>query len=146
MFVSIIKMCEEEGGGGRGSLNQFSKPWEARGMDYIEPIKARYLLVKIDYLSKMLELDVSLHANKKHIITWVEQWEKSKDPLEVLVIDEAKHFFNGDVERWMKQRGLQHLQTLSYDCKGNKIVERCKRTVLKMLRRLEASHLDLKWW
>lgn len=44
--------------GGMSSLNKFSKPIEALGIDYINLIEGKCLMVKIDYLSKLVELDV----------------------------------------------------------------------------------------
>lgn len=44
--------------GSLGYVNRFSKLREALRMDYVGLIKGRYLLVKIDYLSKLVELDV----------------------------------------------------------------------------------------
>lgn len=44
---------------GMSSLNIFCKHEKALGMDYVDSIKAKYLLVKMEYLSKLVELDVS---------------------------------------------------------------------------------------
>lgn len=72
-------------------------------MNYVRPIKGKYMLFKIDYLSKMVELDVCLRANTKHTIAKIEKWERSKGLIEVLVKDGAKHFDNKDVGRWIRQ-------------------------------------------
>lgn len=57
------------------SLNRFSESGEALGMDYVASIEAKYLLVKIDYLSKLVELDVCEHADSKHTVARIEKWE-----------------------------------------------------------------------
>lgn len=42
-------------------------------MDYVGTIKGRYLLVKIDYLSKLVELDVCVQADSEHTIKGIER-------------------------------------------------------------------------
>lgn len=79
-------------------------------MDYVGPIKGRYLLVKIDYLSKMVELDVCLQVDTKHTIARVEKWERSRGLVEMVIIDGGRHFVNKDVKGWMSHRGVKHIK------------------------------------
>lgn len=81
-----------------GSLNTLSNPSEAFGMDYISPIKGKYLLVKLDYLSKLVELYVCAETHGGHFIDGVERWESSKEPIDTLITKGADHFNDIDMK------------------------------------------------
>lgn len=128
---------------GMSSLNKFSKPGEAFGLDYIGLIEGKDLLVKIDYLSKLVELDVCDQADSKHTVSVIEKWESHRGLIGYLVADGAKHFKNVDVKRWVEAGGVTHIKTLAYDHQVNGIVERCIRSVLQLLRRQQSAHLQI---
>lgn len=96
------------------SLNRFEKLGEALGLDYVGPIEVKYLLVKIDYFSKMVELDVCKQADAKHTLPGIKRWEDSRGPEETIVNDGAKHFDNTKLKRWVTKRGVHHVKTLGY--------------------------------
>lgn len=56
LCLSVSSSCQKVKFLGR--LNTFSKLGEALGMGYVSPIKGKYLLIELDYRSKLVELDV----------------------------------------------------------------------------------------
>lgn len=127
-------------------MNRFSKPSEALGLDYVGSIKGNYLLVKIDYFNKLLELDVCQQADVGHTLVGIEKWEESRRSVDTLIIDGAKHFDNAKVKRWVIQKGVEHIKTLSYDHGTNAIEGRSAKSILQLLRKQQSAHLDMKWW
>lgn len=116
-------------------------PGKILGMDYVSPIKGKYLLVKMDYLSKLFELDVCNQADSGHSIDGVEKWESKRAPIQTVITDRAKHFINADMRRWVETKGVKHIKTLAYDHRSNRRVERCVHSVLQMLRKQQSAHL-----
>lgn len=98
-------------------------------MYYVGLMESKYLLVKIYYLSKLVEFDVCVHVDRKHTIRGLKQWEESKALFSILITDRARHFFHGEVRRWAIQRGVDHIKTLVYEHKSNETIERCVQNV-----------------
>lgn len=85
------------------SLNRFAKAREALGLDYIGSIDGKYILVKIYYFNKLIELDGGEQANTKHTLAGIEKWEDSMGSVATIITDGAEHFDNAEVKRWVNQ-------------------------------------------
>lgn len=132
--------------GSLGSLNVFSRLGEALRMYYVGPIKGKYLLMKLDYLNKLVELNVCSQKDNGHPIRGIEKWRSFRGLTNTLLTDGAKPFNNVEMRRWVEDRGADHIKILAYDHCRTKTLEQCVCSVLQLSKKQQSANLGVKWW
>lgn len=73
-------------------MNDRQQPGKVLGMDFVGPMDQKYLLVKVDFMSRVVQLDVCSAANAKATIAGLKKWRKKFELMDKLVSDQGKHF------------------------------------------------------
>lgn len=66
-----------------GILNDSSYPGEVLGMDYIGLVRGKYMLTKIDFMSRLVQIDVCDEASARTTLEGIQKWVEVFDLPEV---------------------------------------------------------------
>lgn len=119
-----------------GTLNNSWRPSEVIGMNYVHPMDGKYMLIKIDFFSQMVRLDVCDAANVASTLRGIGRWERKFELVHKIVMYQDKHFKNNGVKGWCKQQEIEVQYSVAYDHPNHGAVERCNCSDLQLLRKL----------
>lgn len=77
-----------------GTLNNSEYSGQIVGMDSVGFIGQEYLSVKIDYMSRLVQVNVCSEANSRSVLQGVMEWERTYGRMDGLVTDRGTHFNN----------------------------------------------------
>lgn len=117
-------------------MSNSARPNDVVGMDFIEPIDNKYLLVTLNFLSKRVQLEVCKKADGESVLGGLRPWSQKYGPIRCLMTDQGRHFMGDQLKAWCKRGGISRRWSHAYDHRSHRLVERCNRSVLETLRRL----------
>lgn len=74
-----------------GTSNDIQDPGELVGMYFVGPMDQKYL-VKVDFMSRVVQLDVCSSATAETTIAGLKKWRKKFGLMDRLVTDQGRHF------------------------------------------------------
>lgn len=129
-----------------GTLNASTRPNDIVGMDFIEPLDGRYILVAVEFFSRRVQVEVCRNADEASVVRSLRRWVSDCGPIRKLVTDQGRQFTGDLVQQWCDRGGVGRFYTHVYDHRSNALVERCNRSVLETLRKLKMASKTERWW
>jgi hypothetical protein len=127
------------------SMKMTERPFQRISMDYAGPLKRtrrgnQYFLVVVDDFSRYIKVFPVVKANGATTIRCLRQVFAEEGVPEEVLTDNGTHFTSGDVDDFLRARGVNHVKSPAYHPASNGMAERSVSRTIKML--IRANILD----
>lgn len=129
----------------QGTMNDNRKPNDVAGMDFVRPVDNKYLLITVDFLSRV-QINVCKKVDRESVLGGLRRWAQECGPINCLMTDHGRHFVRNQVQSWCERGGINRRWSHVYDHRSHGLVERCNRSILENLRKVELAEGNDRWW
>lgn len=112
-----------------------SKPLEKVGMDITALRHKKYLLVAVDYHTRVIKAEVADSKETQKMIEAAEKIRKEWGSPQMLITEERCEFTSCMFKQWCKNNGITHHTTAPDKHQSNERVERAIRKIWPIIRK-----------
>ena len=116
-------------------------PWQRLAMDISGPIENKYyLLVAIDYYSRLLLVEIITSTTSQTIINHLRKWFNLMGLPSEILSDNAQNMVSAEMEDFLRQHGITHSYSMPFFPRQNGEVERFNRSLKKCVKTAVAEN------
>lgn len=147
--LKSCQVCQRNSDKRRSSVStvNFSRvSWDVVGLDFVGPSEGVYLSVKVDYVTRLVQVDTCEKVGTKHMIWGLKKWTSLRGRIGRIKANKGMHFDNYLISKWSRKQGVFCEFVGPHNHGSNGLMEICYKNVLQVLQRCRSHYLQAPWW